>query len=85
MYSLTPLGLSVKFNLGKMSSTAPSEPIPVDRNDGTRPPVNVDATEVMDANANENSDEFEDDAAKVLTAIGRGKKKYRGRPTSSVW
>jgi hypothetical protein len=39
----------------------------------------------MDANANENSDEFEDDAEKDLTAIGRGKKPYRGRSTSSVW
>jgi hypothetical protein len=58
MYSLTPFGLSVTFNLGKMSSPAPSDHIPVDRNDGTRPPVNVDAAEVMDANANENSDEF---------------------------
>jgi hypothetical protein len=85
MHSLTPFGLSVTFKLAKMSSPAPSDPIPVDRNDCTRPPVNVDAVEVMDANANENSDEFEDDAEKDLTAIGRGKKRYRGRPKSSVW
>jgi hypothetical protein len=76
---------SVTFNLGKMSSPAPSDPIPVDRSDGTRPPVIVDASDVMDANAIDNSDEFEDETEKDLTAIGRGKKRYRGRPTSSVW
>jgi hypothetical protein len=74
MYSLTSLGLSVTFNLEKMATPAPSDLIPVDRNDGTRPPVNFDAAKVMNENANENSDEFDDDAEKDLTAIGRWKK-----------
>jgi hypothetical protein len=38
--------------------------------DPVTPPVNVDAAEVMDANANENLDEFKNDAEKGLTATG---------------
>jgi hypothetical protein len=46
-----------------------SDPVPFESNDGTRHIVDIDAEEVMIANAKDNSDEFEDDLEKYLTEI----------------
>jgi hypothetical protein len=71
-----------------MSSPAPSDPVPIDRNEVSRPPADVDAAEMVVVNANDNSGEFQDDVVVLeeeLTATGRGTMRDRGRPTSTVW